>query len=352
MIHQVTGRYLRYSTLFLSWLLIFPMMTQAQPEQSIITAENVDRLQSDVTIDFALLNSFGWEIGAGIFVVNHDASIIMSFAKEGSNPPLSTAIVWDGRTGELIKGIQLESNFYDRLLTPDGKTLLVAGENEVIAYQLLDGARDKVLEVEQSPVVEVWLNQNQEVCAEIFPLEGSFVFCAGWDAPLPLFDQNPDNSRIGRVPPPYAVTSTEQGEVRLWDMESNTVLTEAKVNDVAVFGAINASASHLAWRNPESTELHLLDFATGTDKQIATLSGAFISYLLLAPQADVILGIDPVDARSEIIVWDTGTGEKSSLGKYRSCNRQQPDFAQLSPSGTALIIGCDTGLDVWRIKDN
>lgn len=329
------------------WLVLMAILPHSD-ESTVITAENVQLLKSDVVMDFRVLHAL--TTGSGIFVMNNDASLVVSFATEGNAPPLSTAVVWDGTTGEFIKALRLESNFYDRTLTPDDETLLVATENGVTGYQLLNGLSSEILTVTDGPVVEVWVNEKNEVCAETFPLEGSQVICENWDAPIPLFDGNMNDSRIGRVLPPFAVTTTEAGNVTLWDMETNETLANTQVEDVAVFGAINASATHLAWRNPDSTELHLLAFETGEDEVIAPLSGAFIAYLLLAPNADIIFGIDPMDARSEVVAWITETGEQLSLGKYRACNRQQPDLAQLSEDGTALVIGCDAGLDVWRIQ--
>lgn len=317
-------------------------------ESSIITADNVLNLRGVLRLDFEEVEARGLKPGSGIFVMNADASRVVSFASDGIAPPLSTAVIWDGKTGELLKTITLESNFYDRFLTE--QSLLVATQTGVTAYNLTDGSAEDVLAIEAA--VEVWEHNDGTVCVETFPEMGrtsGLVMCQGWGEPLALFEDDPDMSRIGRVPPPFAVTTTENGDVFLWNMLSNQVLASANVEDVAVFGAINTEATHLAWRDPMSAELHLLDFATGEDRRVAPLSGSFISFLLLAPNADVILGIDPMDARGEVIAWNTETGDKISLGKYRPCNRQQPDLAQLSSDGSALVIGCDTGLEIWRI---
>jgi hypothetical protein len=50
-----------------------------------------------------------------------------------------------------------------------------------------------------------------------------------------------------------------------------------------------------------------------------------------------------------VVAWDVKTGERTILGEYRECNRPQPDMTRLSEDGTTLVIGCDTGLDIWRI---
>ncbi|MFW5691150.1 MAG: hypothetical protein ACOCXZ_01505 [Chloroflexota bacterium] len=50
-----------------------------------------------------------------------------------------------------------------------------------------------------------------------------------------------------------------------------------------------------------------------------------------------------------MIAWIVETGERIDLGTYRECSRQ-PDMVRLSTDGTTLVIGCDTGLDVWRVS--
>jgi hypothetical protein len=315
----------------------------------IITTQNVMQLQSHVLLDFDRVEN----PGSGVFVMNDDASIVVSFAAGADGRPLSTAVVWDGLTGDILNTFPLASNSYDRSLTD--AHLLVAEFDGVTAYDLTTGEAETALTVEAGPVVEVWQSQENGVCAETMPPMGStqgFVMCSEWDAPQPLFTEEMGAvSRIGRVPPPLAVLSDETGKVELWHMERNEIIAAAQVNDVAVFGTINAEATHLAWRDPASTALYLLDFVSGENQQIAELDGAFISYLHLSQNADIIFGVDPMSARSEVIIWNVVTGEASSLGTYRACEKQQPDYAQLSDDGTALVIGCDTGIDIWRIDD-
>ena len=146
--------------------------------------------------------------------------------------------------------------------------------------------------------------------------------------------------------------------VSLWSLESGEAIAEGFAGGLAVFGAINingsvhavGSGTHLAWRDPESTMLNLLDFASGQNQEIAPLDGDYIAQILLTRGGDVILGIDPQSARRHIWAWDAATGERYDLGQFRECERQQPDLAELSPDGTALVIGCDSGIDIWRIQ--
>ncbi len=80
---------------------------------------------------------------------------------------------------------------------------------------------------------------------------------------------------------------------------------------------------------------------------IAPLDGAFIPFMLLSFDASVAIGVN-VGSEPTVIVWDTTTGERYDLGEYRACNRQ-PDMVRLSGDGTTLVIGCDTGLNIWRV---
>ena len=70
-------------------------------------------------------------------------------------------------------------------------------------------------------------------------------------------------------------------------------------------------------------------------------------YLLLNSSASVIIGIN-VDLKPVVVAWNVVTGERIELGEYRSCDRQ-PDMVRLSVDDTTLVIGCDTGMDIWRV---
>ena len=65
--------------------------------------------------------------------------------------------------------------------------------------------------------------------------------------------------------------------------------------------------------------------------------------------ADVLeaLGVN-IDLEPVVVAWDVASGKQTQLGTYRECSRT-PDMVQVSEDGTTLVIGCDTGLDVWRI---
>jgi hypothetical protein len=156
--------------------------------------------------------------------------------------------------------------------------------------------------------------------------------------------------RIGRIPPPYTVTSSLEGIVKLWNLQTGAVLYEVDngTGQPSVFGAINNPPTHLVWRDNANESLYLLNFETGENRLIAELNGDYAQWFFLNPDASVILAVD-LGFQQNVVAWNVATGEKIDLGHYRECTRPQPDMARLSADGTTLVIGCDTGLDIWRI---
>jgi hypothetical protein len=156
--------------------------------------------------------------------------------------------------------------------------------------------------------------------------------------------------RIGRIEPPHVVTSTPDGQVNLWHLQSQASVAQAHVeNGPVVFGQLNASTSHLAWRGPASDALYLLDFTTGDNQRIADLNGAYAQFFLVSQNADVIFAVH-VNDEPVIVAWDVASGQRYEVGEYGPC-RREPDMARMSPDGTTLVVGCDTGLEIWRVAD-
>jgi hypothetical protein len=128
-------------------------------------------------------------------------------------------------------------------------------------------------------------------------------------------------------------------------------MNTAKVeNGPAVFGQINATAEYFAWRDPQSDFLNLLDFNTSENLIIAELNRQYVQGYFVTLSGDTILGVN-VDFEPIVVAWDVTTGNRIDLGYYRQCNRV-PDLIRLSRDGGSLIIGCDTGLDIWRAAGN
>src|SRR5690606_23293715 len=101
----------------------------------------------------------------------------------------------------------------------------------------------------------------------------------------------------------------------------------AQVDEIPIYGYAAGAGDNLLWRDPASADLHVLDFASGEDRAVVELAGAYIPFIFLSPQADVILGVD-VNDEPVVVAWDVETATYHSLGLYRQCQRP-PDMVRL-----------------------
>ena len=157
--------------------------------------------------------------------------------------------------------------------------------------------------------------------------------------------------RIGRIPAPLAITATFAGTVRRWDLQTGEITAEVELPVAPTFGRVNeTNGVQFAWRDEMSTALHLLNFETGEDREIAPLNGEYVQALLLTPDADVILAVHRGET-PDVTAWIVETGEEIALGEYDTtiCSRV-PDMVQLARNGTRLVIGCEDGFQVWEVS--
>lgn len=347
------------------WLLVLVAPVQArQSDYAVITAENIQDLQSVQRLDFAAIPE-DLESASGLFVMSSDASKIITFGNESGQPPLSRAILWG--YGEDLSVMSITDSSIFRALSGDGRCLYAGYQGFVEVYRL-DQTEDSVVRMALNTptdfVNDLWL-QDPAGCGNIVYVEITDMMgqTAVWqldinqpDSPIFLYDQlfvipNQDAAaRVGRVPPPLALTMDFDGHLYRWDMNDNLLTATVAVGELAMFGAINQSGTHYVWLNEDYSALHLVDFESLSDREVALLGeGFYISHLRLTHNADVIIGVDPKDAPGTVSAWLVETGERIDLGPYRQCDRVQPDLVQLSRNGTTLVIGCDTGLDIWRV---
>lgn len=345
----------------------------AQPvfaqESEVITAETVQRLGPVAQIDFAGAPVEAGEIISGGFAMTGDGSKVAVRNRDNA------VIVWstDGTLLDVfsVTGADgLPDTVLDTAFNRSG-TLLAAivsdGADYSLAVRALDEGATSVLPFPNSPDVplRVWFDASEPyLWLEVTPAEpgergyvvrlpyilpGQHVTESALHAQPSAAESDPASFvRFGRIAPPLAVTANEDGQVNLWNLQSGRALAQARVDGFPVFGGLNGDATHLAWREPDYGELHLLDFRSGEDRLVTPLNGAYINYILVAPAADVILGVYVGD-EPIIAAWDVATGERTDLGAYRACGRT-PDMARLSRDGTTIVIGCDTGLDIWRVR--
>jgi WD40 repeat protein len=344
-------------------ILIVSLSILAQTDTPVIDSENIDRLQSVRQIDFADLPNdavvdSGWFTlspdGLYFAVVRRDGGLVVYDSMEGEIADTFTvtgengqpATVLDARfdnTGERIVTINTDGEAFYVVVHPIG--------DETIRYEF---------PAEYGMPVRVWFDDTDEnVWLETMSADGSQYEIVNFPLiedgevmSLPSAPEEDEESfvRIGRIPAPFAITSTQEGIVKLWDLETGEITHEVDLEAVPVFGRVNeTTGEQLAWRDPESQSLNVLDFETGENTLVAELSGDYIQALMLTPLADVVLAVHIGD-EPVVAAWDVETGDEIALGEYRECGRV-PDMVQLSVDGTTLVIGCDAGVEVWQIKE-
>ena len=172
------------------------------------------------------------------------------------------------------------------------------------------------------------------------------------DVFMPASDPGQPAVRIGRVSFPdliySALADSELYVFRFPGFKASMGRRYSLAQGPAVFGAVNASGSQFAWSDPASARLNLLDLVRGENRVVAEIGGAYAQYHLLTDDASAILVVN-LDFAPEVFAWDVETGQRHALGAYRECQRI-PDKVALSADGRALIIGCDTGLEIWRVN--
>lgn len=337
-------------------LLLLLFSAGPRPEgPPVISAENLPHLRSVARIDFAAGTD---AFVSGSFVMDEKGGAIAAVDAENS------VHVWDAAGEPLWRDPLTEEVFALDFAAPD--ILLLARWRAVDLLQVsyvnvvpVDGqyaGNYELLPNITDPPVALWAGHGpaRGIWLELIA-EPSYLlhFTPDADEPsrhpyLPALDETAV-VRIGRIPLPYAVTSSLSGQVRLWDIEAGLLLHEADsgTGQPAVFGHINTAATHLAWRDPASQDLYLLDFTTGQNQHVAPLDGDYMQYMFLTPAADLVLAVS-LGYSPHVFAWEVDSGRQHDLGPYRDCGRV-PDMARLSADGTTLVIGCDTGLDIWRV---
>ena len=343
--------------IFVTLLLIiaFPILGQDETDPDsaspVINSVNITQLQSVMTINFANYADVIGEFDTGWFVINDDASRIATVNNDDS------VVIWDSAGQvEQFYASELESDIVDLDFSPMSDMFFslhnLADGVQVIQYDVTDESIDERIVSLAGLPVELWVDNDDVAWTEV--IDDESVVARLDDETMIIVDapENDPNAfvRIGRIQPPFAITSTFEGMVSLWSMETSELIAQAQVeNGPAVFGQINASGSHLAWRDPYSEGLYLLDFETGENVVVTELGNVYVQFYFLTNDADVVIGVNLDDAPN-VVAWNVANGERYELGEYQVCSRV-PDMVRMSRDGTAIVIGCDTGLDIWRIVD-
>jgi hypothetical protein len=322
-----------------------------QEGRAVIDAGNVARLHSAQQIDFVNLPAEAGEVRSGWFAANASASRFLIRTKT------ETLLLLDEDSQLLdsyfIPGSDgLPTTIMDAALEDTMASLHSDGAGYVVAERVGDALWAAPIDEAHIPL-SVWIGEH--IWLETLPqtpetpevllgyTQGEFV-----REHLNPAENDPDSIiRIGRILPPQAVTVTETGLVKLWNMETGELVRSADVDGLPQFGAVNTAGTHFAWRGGDSYAINLLNFETG-ENRIIDPDAPLVDWLFVGASGDVVLGVG-YDGLPHVVAWNVATGEMTDLGEYRACNRP-PDTVRLSRDGTTLIIGCDTGLDLWRVE--
>ncbi len=346
--------------------------TSAQNLSRAITTENIARLRSVLHVDFADFVPIAGKIENGWFAldatathlaVTNRASEVVVWADNGQvidkysvpasdNLPatmldmafrkdlaeLVTVHAEGGAYYVVYRDYNLHLNDYFRFLSADVPLRIWDSGQTWLEVSPVDYTRSRFVQ-RLSPVKSDIVQSNEVLSPEEL-------------YELPSGPENDPDSflRIGRIEPPFAITITQNFLVKRWNLETGEVTATGQLDTLPGAGQLSLDGRYFAWRDGESKGLHLLDFETGNDRVIASLRESYIPFLLLNSSSSVIIGVN-VDLMPIIVAWDTITGEKIELGEYRSCGRQ-PDMVRLSNDDTTVVIGCDKGLDIWRVGDS
>ncbi len=335
-------------------LLLTTAANIAQESGGAISAENLHRLRPHGRIDFA---GFEAKLEIGWFAANEDATEFLLFGQSGEIYDISfsdDSLRWLNRREQgaqsfaLIDGIQVQG---EPIILHQLEDQYFINENKLrkshVPVALYHGISEGDLFVEAT-------DDNGQTQFLRYRLDRETGDLSLQDV-IPFPDRVGDAPamRIGRINFPVVIVSA-LAESRLYfdiypDSFSEVGAKEFQlVNGPAVFGAVNApAASHLAWTNPSREQLKLLDLGTGENRIVAALGGAYPQYLLLSQDASAILAVN-LDFQPAVVAWNAESGQRYDLGLYRECGRI-PDKVEISRDGRALIIGCDTGLDIWRV---
>lgn len=347
----------------------------AQDKPTVIKADNITHLQSVVHLNFADLPAEVGQVDSGWFAISADGETLAVMNRQ------NRVILWSRLDGVLrvsevgcpqADGSAMPGALVDGAFSPDGAwfaAVYLAGSNSYLHFVPVDSAQAEIVwcEIPAAPL-RIWFDDQRHIWLELLPneytlppsVQGYPLPAADFTGEMPVgvLPSGPENdtesfARIGRIEPPLAVTVTQDGLLKRWHLETGEVTATARLDTLPGIGQVNYGGEdhgrYFVWVDNRSERLNLLDFATDENRPIVGLGGTSVPFLWLASSADVAISVN-VGAQSGVSAWGLVTGEMLSLGDYRLCHRP-PDMVRLSQDGTTLVIGCDTGLDIWRISE-
>lgn len=317
-----------------------------------ISADNIARLQAVTSIAFDDLPEAAGEIVNGRFIVNADgtrlavvnrANAIVALSDFGELVGLCSVIGRDGLPATFIEGVFGAHTSVIVSLHTDGPTSYYVSRCDAASGEQIVWPFSQTLAEVWTDSDAIWASDSASGVVHI-DAEGRVSALT-----VPSPDTDPTSAiRIGRIAPPLAVSVTEGGLVKRWDLENGMVTAAVQVKTgLPIYGHLSSDGRYLVWRDPPSTALYVLDFAASTNVVVTQLNGVYIPFVFVAPAGDAVVGVQ-IDDQPVVNAWEVASGVRHDLGHFRTCGRP-PDMARLSADGTALIIGCDTGIDIWRV---
>jgi hypothetical protein len=351
------------------WVSLDAVWQGTQPSPSaVITADNVRSLHSETYLDFTAIEPSAGEIANGWFVMSSDGGVFGLQNTRGA----SVAVLAAGDVAARYQpGNEAALSSFptwtplDIAISGAGRyaATLYAGETgEVIVLHDMDANQSSVLHprVRGVNTLSLWFGAEETVLWTEVESSGSFlVEClswADWECPETTVTQTPQDDseaivRLGRIAPPFAVTVTSEGVFRLWNLQMGRIIAEAAGGAVPDIGHLDPSGRYLAWHDPLTGDLYLLDFLTGENQRVGNTGDGYVQTLFVGNHGDVILGVD-IGFEPTVAAWIVATGERIELGEYRACGRS-PDAIRMSHDGTTLAVGCGgAGIDIWRVRES
>jgi hypothetical protein len=330
---------------------------------SVITADNISHLQPQVSINFADLPPEAGTVDNGRFYISADGGLMAVMNRRSQMIFLDDNARFVGITPPVLTEDGFPATFLDGVFDPQGKQFAAVYAGGTVSYLGLyqpDGMGQVITMASADPLVSVWFDADK-LWLEAIPLDPALApylirlpVGADWSQHEKLPHAAAQDAeavvRIGRIPPPLAVTANAEGRVRRWNLGTGQLTAEARVDQTPIYGALTPDGRYLVWRDPASQALHVLDFADGVDRVVAALNGRYIPFMMLTMGADAIIGVH-IDDEPVVMAWTVENGTVHPLGLYRQCSRP-PDMVTLNQVGNTLVIGCDTGLEIWRVSDD
>ncbi len=335
-----------------------------QDEHPVIAADTIGSLAPVTIIDFAMLPPEAGEIVNGRVYISRDGRRLAVINRDSQVVILDDAGTLVDVTDVILTDDDFPATFIDGTFDQTGErfaALHSASDAYYVTIRTVQASTRRVVVRSEDKAVGIWMD-GETVLLEVVPSEPDqdpyVVRIATADGELVQSDldirpfapagESDSIVRIGRLPLPLAVTATDNGRVFRWNLATGLMTGAAQVDSVPIYGATTPDGRYLVWRDPTSEALHLVDFETQQDRVIVELGGVYIPFILLSHQADVVIGVH-VNDEPAVNAWDIASGQSYALGLYRQCQRP-PDLVSLSNNGTTLVIGCDAGLEIWRVS--